>query len=93
MTVISLSKLKANMCLEKKKSSFRGILKPSKSQIKRSKVFEVQEGEITFNDMLPIHNIWKEYIKDLTYPSQSQQAKLNEYFSKNKMSILLKLAK
>ena len=42
--------------------------------------------------MIPIHSIWKEYIKDLIYPP-SQQSKLNEYFNKNKMNVLLKLAK
>ena len=75
--------------LRKKKSSFKGVLKPSKSDIKRSKVFEVDSEQITFEEMIPIHLMWKEYMKDLL----GETKKPSSTDIASSMSSLMKISK
>lgn len=84
--------------LKKKKSSFKGILKASKSQYKRSKIFEINEGEIKFKDMIPIHMMWKEYMRDLVgnvsqLTEKDQKPKSNESIITLRTGLLLKVLK
>ena len=65
-----------------KKRSFKGILKPSKSDIKRSKIFEINSEQIKFEDMIPIHLMWREYIKDLLGNTKNlSTAEISQKFS------------
>ncbi|CAI2374394.1 unnamed protein product [Moneuplotes crassus] len=73
----------------KKKKSFRGILKPSKSDIKRSHIFDIDPEQISFNDIIPIHLMWKEYIKDLL----GDTSKIASSEISQKFSALFKIAK
>lgn len=73
----------------KRKKSFKGILKPSKSDIKRSHIFDIHPEEITFEDMIPMTMMWKEYIKDLL----GDMSKMTKGDISQKFSVLFKVSR
>jgi RNase P/RNase MRP subunit p29 len=78
-----------------KRRSFKGVIKPSKSQFKRSKIFDIRQGDISFDEMVQVHLMWKDYMRDVL---GIQKSKNNEPLKSiiteaSKMSVLQKIAK
>jgi len=77
----------------KKRRSFKGVLKSSKSQFKKSKIFDIKQGDITFEDMLAINSMWNEYVRDLLGISTQHNNSKSVITESSKMGILQNLTK